>query len=75
MSQRSDVRPWEISFVLDLGPMVLPRVREWARREPSLLAATQEVDDGGLDEALLLAWNSRRVQLSLAAREFARRFK
>ncbi len=74
LSERSDVRPWEVSFVLGLGPMVLPRLREWARREPALLAATQEVDDGGLDEALLLAWNSRRVQLSLAAREFSRRF-
>lgn len=74
LRERSDVRPWEVSFVLAIGPAVLPRLRAWARREPALLVATQEIDDGGLDEALLLAWNSRRVQLSLAAREFARRF-
>lgn len=74
LRDRTDVRPWEVSFVLGLGPVVLPRLRAWARREPALLAATQELDDGGLDEALLLAWNSRRVQLSLATREFARRF-
>ncbi len=74
LRERTDVRPWEVSFVLAIGPPVLPRLRAWARREPALLAATQELDDGGLDEALLLAWNSRRVQLSLASREFARRF-
>ncbi|MDP2270114.1 MAG: DUF4132 domain-containing protein [Archangium sp.] len=74
LSERADVRPWEIAFILAMGPSVLPRLRAWARRDPVLLAATQEVDDVGLDEALLLAWNSRRVQLSLAAREFARRF-
>ncbi len=70
---RADVRPWEVSVLLELGPVVLPQLRAWARREPALLAATQEVDDGGLDEALLLAWSSRRIQLGLAAREFARR--
>lgn len=70
---RTDVRPWEVAFVLELGPLVLPQLRSWARREPALLTATQDLDDGGLDEALLLAWSSRRVQLSLAAREFARR--
>lgn len=74
LRERTDVRPWEVSFVLAIGPPVLPRLRAWARREPALLAATPELDDGGLDEALLLAWNSRRVQLSLASREFARRF-
>ena len=74
LRDRTDVRPWEVSFILALGPPVLPRLRAWARRDPTLLAACQEVDDGGLDEALLLAWHSRRVQLSLASREFARRF-
>ncbi|MDP1823516.1 MAG: DUF4132 domain-containing protein [Archangium sp.] len=74
LKERTDVRPWEVSFILGIGPAVLPQLRAWARREPALLAATQEVDDGGLDEALLLAWNSRRVQLSLASREFVRRF-
>lgn len=74
VSEHTDVRPREVSLILAMGPSVLPRLRAWARREPVLLAATQEVDDVGLDEALLLAWSSRRVQLSLAAREFARRF-
>lgn len=70
---RAEVRPWEVSLLLELGPVILPRLRAWARREPALLSATQAVDDGGLDEALLLAWSSRRTQLGLAAREFARR--
>jgi hypothetical protein len=74
LETRSEVRPWEVSLIVDRGPSILPLLRAWARREPALLAATQEIDDGGLDEALLLAWNSRRVQLSLAVREFARRF-
>ncbi len=72
--QRTAVNPWDLADVLPMGPVVLPLVRQWARREPALLVATQEIDDGGLDEALLLAWNSRRRQLGLAAREFAKRF-
>jgi hypothetical protein len=73
LQSSEDVDPWDVSQVLPLGPVVLPKLRAWARREPALLVATTEIDDGGLDEALLLAWTSRRRQLALAVREFARR--
>ena len=74
MEARDDVDVWGLAAILPLGPRVLPRLRALARKDPSLLAALQDIDDGALDEALLLAWDSRRRQLALAAREFARRF-
>ncbi|MFZ5444536.1 MAG: DUF4132 domain-containing protein [Myxococcota bacterium] len=70
---REEVYPEELEALLPLGPLILPKVREWARREPSLLAVTGDWEDVGLDEALMLAWNGRRRPLALAAREFARR--
>lgn len=74
LEQREDVDVWGLAAILPLGPRVLPRLRALARKDPTLIAALQDIDDGGLDEALLLAWDSRRRQLALAAREFARRF-
>ncbi len=74
LEPREDVRPWQLTEVLELGPVLLPRLRAWVRREPALLVALQDLDDGGLDEALVLAWSSRRRPLAMAAREFARRY-
>lgn len=71
---RDDIDAWDLAAILPLGPRLLPKVRKMARTQPALLVATQDIDDGGLDEAMVLAWNSKRRQLALAAREFARRF-